>query len=85
MTPPPHPASPEMGLDVGITDDGQRWACCHPAGHVRYWFDHLAITEEVARPFVTWRRHDGDQARYLMPIPRLDPPDQAPTAPQSPP
>lgn len=62
----------DLCLEVGTTDDGERWACCHPKGHVRYWFDHVALTTDPARPVVMWRRHDGDTARYLAPVERSE-------------
>jgi hypothetical protein len=60
----------DLCLEVGTTDDGLRWACCHPAGHVRYWFDHLALTGIDGQPVVTWRRNDAELARYLAPVER---------------
>jgi hypothetical protein len=60
----------DLCLEIGTTDDGERWACCHPEGHVRYWFDHMALTTDPVRPVVMWRRHDGHLARYLQPIER---------------
>jgi hypothetical protein len=66
----------DLCLEVGTTDDGERWACCHPAGHVRYWFDHMALTNDPARPVVMWRRHDGLLARYLQPIERQEEPSR---------
>lgn len=62
----------DLCLEVGTTDDGERWACCHPEGHVRYWFDHVALTSDPARPIVTWRRHDAALARYLVPVERQE-------------
>lgn len=63
---------PKLCLEVGTTDDGERWPCIHPEGHLRYWFDHIALTEDPERPVVMWRRYDGDQARYLQPVERQE-------------
>ncbi len=66
-------AQPERRCEeVGVTDDGLRWACCHPAGHLRYWQDHVALTGIDVMPVVMWRRHDGDRARYLIPAERKE-------------
>lgn len=57
-------------LDVGETDDGRRWACTLHAGHDRYWFDHLALTDDRTWPVVMWRKHDGHLAAYLAKVER---------------
>jgi hypothetical protein len=62
-------------LAVGVTADGRRWACCHPLRHVRYWFDHLALTGEPLFPVVLWR--EGGPAHYLTRVPGSDTDDTA--------